>query len=404
VVLLVVVACRAPKPGVSPCIAASHYSNPERLAAMMSVHGHAIWTEPQLSALELKLMPLGDALQVLRCDAGAGSVSRRLRASAKLLGYSWKTPRFNDELATLGVKVPAVEAELDKRYGRLLPAVERNPEWLTAVIQNLFFEKQQYTRVHASGPREENAGPCQGNAEPGEGNTEPSEGNTEPGNVSTTPCGDSIRVDVPNVVVPNGPSFALGTTVSVISTLDKVEQALDPRRWAQCSLLWTDTYTAKVSAATGVPITQSSDPCKAEQGPGNGTPGFGETFSGPRPLYEHFNATSGSASSIFDIVLRVNVTEAFDAGLGTLAHTVDYRLWKPDGFLCGSIDGIDTTVIMDRGYLRMWQETGGRVSVGFVKDVGYANAVTTGLAQSVVTYHTFSSELGDIACCLKRQP
>src|SRR5262249_13447620 len=202
-----------PKHGVSPGGAPPRYSNAERLAAMMSVHGHAIWSDPELAGLKLKLLPLADALKVLSSDEGPGATSRRLRAIAMLLAYSWKTRRFTDEIAQLRGNVPHIETALNQQPGRLLlPSIERNPAWLVPTFQNLVVEGLRGSNTDAA---------CQ------------------PSEPTIDPCEASIRVDVPEVVLPNGPSFVLGTTVSVISPLNQVEKALDPRQWAQCSLLWT---------------------------------------------------------------------------------------------------------------------------------------------------------------------
>src|SRR5262249_45236724 len=149
-VMFAAVACYAassPKHGVSPGGAPPRYSNAERLAAMMSVHGHAIWSDPELAGLKLKLLPLADALKVLSSDEGPGATSRRLRAIAKLLAYSWKTRRFTDEIAQLRGNVPHIETALNQQPGRLLlPSIERNPAWLAATIQNLLFEELRVSK------------------------------------------------------------------------------------------------------------------------------------------------------------------------------------------------------------------------------------------------------------------
>jgi hypothetical protein len=97
-------------------------------------------------------------------------------------------------------------------------------------------------------------------------------------------------------------------------------------------------------------------------------------------------------------VLTVSVRDDPDPILGTI-HRVTYDL-APNGYMCGSIDGVHTTVIRDEGHLWAWTDSG-RTWVEFHKEIEYGNPNTTQLAAVATAHASLADELGAIVCCLK---
>lgn len=211
----------------------------DRVAAMVSVHVHARWPEADFGGL---VIPLSDAVRILRTDPGEAAASRRRRAIAKLASYGLPERRFGGEIEALGGDLGLIENWILSEFGS--PPYPP-PQVLEASIANLL------VWLTPSCPWKD---------------AEVSGSVKEP-----PPLQWSFEVDVPR-------------------PLPDVARALDPQSWAQCSPFFLESYLVETDAPC-CPNTGSA--CGFTPDAGTGKPPAAAAvprgkYHASSPFYEDF--------------------------------------------------------------------------------------------------------------------
>jgi hypothetical protein len=344
-----------------------------RLEAMLSVHAHVeVGADKPLPGELRCLMPLKDAVLILKEDRGSGAWSRRRRAIAELIAHRKSATDFESELKGLGANVQAIHpfgskkppgnAHLVQPLGTSGAVVKsgESPASLEVEVTNLLADKPELAGESDSEEKE-----CKWHKE-----------------------GDA------NVGV-NGGAVVIDAKVSIPEpmTVEDVAKNIDPQRWDNCSLFWDPPEDATFLAESGQPHTK---PPKRNNPPAPGTP------HPALPLFELFTAPGIGATfeNVLTITMSTGVVDEQGKDHPEGRH-MRYDLAK-DGFISARVDGQDTTVIIDSGFVDAWKD-GNRVFVKSHKQVQYGNAAfnSSSNVALTITHKELADQLGELACCRK---
>jgi hypothetical protein len=359
----------------------------DRMRALFSVHAN---TNPALTARASELPSLEDAVALLRRDTAPGAESRRRRALAVLMSEAWDAGPDAPLLARLGIRdFERVKDAIAERYPREVVALfQQDREWRQFVIlRALTDDPKVFSALDA-----DNGGWFTSLAfADGTGST----------------C---WRPEEPSRTEFIDPYVTVRTHISVGSSLTaaQVKANIDPQRWDDCSRFWQPapdgTYLAVLTAPTpsGCHIAESNL-AHASPNPSN-TPGS-DNYQGS--LFEHFQCQNVGCSAWFKNLLQISAVPdhvaPFPSGTPIPSHLVTY--WLPtctseskDGFIDGQILGKPKRVILDEGWMQLWEQDG-RTHVQSFKKVQFDGAASTWLAAMILELTELSNEMGELACC-----
>lgn len=359
----------------------------DRIRALLAVHAN---TNPALAARARELPSLEDAVELLRRDTGRGAESRRRRALAALMSEAWDATPDTPLLARLGIRdFNGVKDAIGERYPReVVEMFQQDREWRQFVIlRALTDDPKVFAALDAdAGGWFTSLAMAQGT------------GST---------C---WRPEEPSRTEFIDPYVTVRTHISVGSSLTaaQVKANIDPQRWDDCSQFWAPppngTYLAVLAAPTpaGCHISESNL-AHASPNPSN-TPGS-DSYQGS--LYEHFQCQNVGCAAWFKNLLQISAVpdqvSPFPGGTPIPSHLVTY--WLPtcngtskDGFIDGQVLGKPKKVILDEGWMQLWEQDG-RTHVQSFKKVQFDGAATTWLSAMILELTELSNQMGELACC-----
>ena len=366
---------------------APEITDADRTRALLAVHAQ---TNPAFAAERAGLPSLAEAVALLGRDTGPGADSRRRRALAVLMSEAWDAAPDAPLLAELGLRdFEHVKDVIAERYPRDVVALfQQDREWRQFVIlRALTDDPRAFAALDAD------AGGWFASLAYAAG--------------TTSTC---WRPEEPSRTEFVDPYVTIRTHVSVGSALTaaQVKANIDPQRWDDCSRFWqpppNGTYLAVLTAPTpsGCSITEANL-AHASPNPSN-TPGS-DNYQGA--LFEHFQCQNVGCEAWFKNLLQISVVpdhvQPFASGTPIPSHLVTY--WLPtcngqnkNGYIDGAILGQPKKVILDEGWMQLWEQDG-RTHVQTFKKVQFDGAASTWLAAMILEFTELSNEMGELACC-----
>jgi hypothetical protein len=381
VIALALAACSR-GPAADPPLADS-----DRLRALLAVHAH---TNPAFAARRSELPSLADAVAVLRRDTAPGADSRRRRALAVLMSEAWDAEPNAPLLAELGIRdfAGVKNAIADQYPPDVVALFQQDREWRQFVIlRALTDDPKTFAALDADA------------------------GGWFTALAFADGTGSTCwRPEEPSRTEFIDPYVTIRTHISVGSALTaaQVKANIDPQRWDDCSRFWqpppNGTYLAVLTAPTpaGCSITETNL-AHASPNPSN-TPGS-DDYQGS--LFEHFQCQNVGCQAWFKNLLQISVVpdhvQPFVSGTPIPSHLVTY--WLPtcngqnkNGYIDGAILGKPKKVILDEGWMQLWEQDG-RTHVQTFKKVQFDGAATTWLSAMILEFTELSNQMGELACC-----
>jgi hypothetical protein len=367
--------------------AESSLTDADRMRALLAVLAN---TNPAFAARASELPSLAEAVAVLRRDTAPGADSRRRRALALLISEAWDAAPDAPLLARLGLRdLVRVKAAIAERYP---------PEVLALFAQDREWREFVVLRALTDGPETFAA-------------LDADEAGWFTSLAFAQGTGSTCwRPEEPSRTEFIDPYVTIRTHISVGSTLTaaQVKANIDPQRWDDCSGFWqpppNGTYLAVLAAPTpsGCTITEANL-AHASPNPSN-TPGS-DDYQGS--LFEHFRCQTPGCNAWFKNLLQISAVpdkvSPFPSGTPIPSHLVTY--WLPtcngpnkDGYIDGAILGKKKRVILDEGWMQLWEQDG-RTHVQTFKKVQFDGAASTWLAAMILELTELSNEMGELACC-----
>ena len=360
----------------------------DRTRALLAVHAH---TNPAFAEQRAGLPSLADAVAILSRDTAPGADSRRRRALAVLMSEAWDAEPQAPLLAKLGLHdFERVKGAIAERYPRDVVALfQQDREWRQFVIlRALSDDPKAFAALDAD-------------ADGWFASLAFADG---------PPTSTCWRPEEPSRTEFIDPYVTIRTHISVGSALTaaQVKANIDPQRWDDCSRFWqpppNGTYLAVLAAPTpsGCTITEANL-AHASPNPSN-TPGS-DNYEGS--LFEHFQCQNVGCQAWFKNLLQISVlpdhVQPFASGTPIPSHLVTY--WLPtcngqnkNGYIDGQVLGQPKKVILDEGWMQLWEQDG-RTHVQTFKKVQFDGAATTWLSAMILEFTELSNEMGELACC-----
>ena len=346
----------------APAPPAEGMTNEQRVAAMLSVHAHARWPDENFDGL--RILPLQQAVDILKRDRGMAADSRRRRAIAKLLAYA---PGSAD------VRVAVDDLLMDRRD--LTPKLAESRSVRPAVLEVAIVNS-----LAALTPN------CQ------------------------------WTVPAPSGGVANPPPVQWSYDVFIPRNVGDIARALDPQNWDLCSPFFTDTHL----------VTTAAPCCPAKPGASCSETGVGYEPAG-KPytqavLYEHFcyaddcsSPCAGPHICAIDFENLLCVTTEYSPWIpfscavgGAERYDVDFNLAS---WISGELLGVEpAAVIEDDGHVSARRPTAAEAAtltgapwavVHVDKTLDFANPGQTGAVGKFLQILTdeLAGQIVEQACC-----
>jgi len=371
---------------------AGGYTDDQRLSAMLGVHAFtsAVGSHAFPSILEIE-----DAVEILRCDVGPVANSRRRRALAKLAAHEWQQPPAQGPLEALGgEEISKIQQAVDARFGaQVVDLFEGDRAWLEYAILSVATDQPEEVFASADTFSDGMFLPAYAQSST---------------TTTTVPC---WRPEEPSRVNYVNPYMVLNTHVSVDLALEATRRNVDPQQWDECSGFWDPPPNATYLATVNPP---EDDSCNLTQDRIGTAPSTIDNDPGDpnyeNLLFEHFSCNVPGCNAWFKNVLNVG-TQPDQIKVPSIANPIPTHLisyWLPTcdsdfgfrGWLDGKIGAATTKVLIDEGWLEVWQE-GGRTHVEARKKVEFSGSANTWVSATMLGLAELNEQLGEVACCLR---